>query len=49
MTSENALLKRSLLRAAAACVLIALLAWGGFVAVREWQRNVLLLANRQAE
>jgi len=49
MTSENGLLKRSLLRAAAACVLVALLAWGGFVAVREWQRNVLLLANRQAE
>jgi glutamate N-acetyltransferase / amino-acid N-acetyltransferase len=42
-------MKRSLLRAAAACALIALLAWGGFVAVREWQRNVLLLANRQAE
>jgi signal transduction histidine kinase len=32
----------------AACLLIVLLAWAGYIAVREWERSVLLLANQQA-
>jgi signal transduction histidine kinase len=48
---EKLLLKPSILRAfaATACFAIALLAWAGYVAVREWQNSVLLLAGRQAD
>jgi two-component system phosphate regulon sensor histidine kinase PhoR len=47
---EKLLLKGPIVRAfaAVACLLIALLAWAGYIAVREWQSTVLLLANRQA-
>jgi signal transduction histidine kinase len=35
--------------AAAACLLVMLLAWLGWIAVRQWQQSLVLLANRQAE
>ncbi len=34
---------------AVACLLIVLLVWLGYVAVRAWQQSLLLLADRQAE
>jgi signal transduction histidine kinase len=35
--------------AAAACLLVMLLAWLGWVAVRQWQQSLVLLADRQAD
>jgi signal transduction histidine kinase len=32
-----------------ACVLVSLLAWTGYVAVREWQRSVAMRAEQEAE
>jgi signal transduction histidine kinase len=48
---EKLLLQRPVVRAfaAAACLSIVLLAWVGYVAVREWQNSVMLLGGRQAE
>ena len=35
--------------AAVACLLVVLLVWLGWVAVRQWQQSLLLLADRQAD
>ena len=35
--------------AAVACLIVVILVWVGWVAVRQWQQSLLLLADRQAE
>jgi signal transduction histidine kinase len=48
---ERVLLRRRAVGvlSAAACLLIVLLAWLGWVAVRQWQQSLMLLADRQAQ
>jgi signal transduction histidine kinase len=47
---EKVLLRRPIIQVFAllACLSVVLLAWAGYVAVREWQNSVRLLADRQA-
>jgi len=47
---EKVLLRRPIMQVFAllACLSVVLLAWAGYVAVREWQNSVRLLADRQA-
>ena len=47
---EKVLLRRPIMQVVAlvACLSVVLLAWAGYVAVREWQNSVRLLADRQA-
>src|SRR5688572_26370847 len=35
--------------AAVACLIVVILVWVGWVAVRQWQESLLLLADRQAD
>ena len=35
--------------AAVACLIVVILVWVGWVAVRQWQQSLLLLADRQAD